>query len=474
MTTAAERQVYLLSPRQLSPETIAVTFAKTSRSPQSFREIAEELTDEKSADFHEKWVVGYGHASVAEHAVLHLAFENISRLAIECIESNRLASYTEKSTRYQKWKPDGYYIPDELAGSEHEAIYRAACDRLFEAYRQSLEPVRRVVQGVNPRRPDESEARWDGRVRSRYVDVCRFLLPAAAVANVGMTVNARALEHALGKMFSHPLSEVRQIGEAAKRVVQEEVPTLVKYADKRSHLIESRRESRQAARDVGEDSDRNMLALVAYDPDAENRILAAALYEHEPCAFNTALDYVRNLDTQRKTKLAEALLGSMDKFDIPLRCLEHAEYTVDALMDQGAYFEVKRHRMMSQSPQRLTAELGYAIPKLITEAGQEASYRSAMEAAAEAYATLAESNEDVAAYVVPNGFKRRVLMTLNLREAFHFCELRSAPNAHFSVRRIALRLAELIADVHPLVAGFMRLPEGVTWQMIEHENFSQV
>ena len=36
--------------------------------------------------FHEKWVVGYGHASVAEHAVLHIAFENVSRLAIESIE----------------------------------------------------------------------------------------------------------------------------------------------------------------------------------------------------------------------------------------------------------------------------------------------------------------------------------------------------------------------------------------------------
>jgi thymidylate synthase ThyX len=474
MTTAAERLVYLLSPRQLSPETIAVTFAKTSRSPQSFREIAEGLTDEKSADFHEKWVVGYGHASVAEHAVLHLAFENISRLAIECIESNRLASYTEKSTRYQKWESHGYYVPDELAGTEYEAIYRATCDRLFEAYRQSLEPVRRVVQGMNPQHPDESETRWDGRIRSRYVDVCRFMLPAAAVANVGMTANARALEHALGKMFSHPLSEVRQIGEATKKVVQEEVPTLVKYADKRPYLIEARRESRQAARALNHDSHRDMLELVAYDPDAEDRILASALYEHEPCAFSTAHDYVRSLEAPSKAGLAEALLGAMDKFDVPLRFLEHAEYTVDALMDQGAYFEVKRHRMMSQSAQRLTTELGYTIPKLITEAGQEASYRSAMEAAAEAYAALAAWNEDVAAYVVPNGYNRRVLMTFNLREAFHFCELRSAPNAHFSVRRIALRLAELIADVHPLAAGFMRLPDGVTWQTIEHENFSQV
>lgn len=111
MSEGFQRQIYLLSPRQLSPETIAVTFAKTSRSPLTFQEIADELTDEKSAEFHEKWVVGYGHASVAEHAVLHIALENVSRLATECIESNRLASYTEKSTRFQMWALGGYHLP---------------------------------------------------------------------------------------------------------------------------------------------------------------------------------------------------------------------------------------------------------------------------------------------------------------------------------------------------------------------------
>jgi len=474
MTAKAERQIYLLSPRELSPETIAVTFAKTSRSPHSFREIAEKLTDEKSADFHEKWVVGYGHASVAEHAMLHLAFENISRLAIECIESNRLASYTEKSTRYQKWEPGGYQVPDEVVGTPHEVIYRETCDLLFDEYQRSLGEVRRVVQSLHPRREDESESRWDGRIRSRYVDVCRFLLPASALANVGMTINARSLEHALGKMFSHPLAEVRQIGEAAKRVVQQEVPTLVKYADRRKHLVESRQESRRLARGLSSDGEQTMLALVSSDSDAELRVLAAALYEHEPCSFETALAHVRALDDTGRSALVEALLGSMDKFDAPTRALEHAVYTVDGLMDQGAYFEVKRHRMMTQTAQRLTADLGYAVPRLITASGVEPSYRAAMHAAAQAYTELAKWNEEVAAYVVPNGFNRRVLLTFNLREAFHFCELRSAENAHFSVRRIALRLAELIREAHPTLAGRMRMPEGITWQSIEAENFSQV
>ena len=51
---APKRDIYLLSSKELSPETIAVAFAKTSRFPDSFRDIAAELTDEKSAQFHER------------------------------------------------------------------------------------------------------------------------------------------------------------------------------------------------------------------------------------------------------------------------------------------------------------------------------------------------------------------------------------------------------------------------------------
>ena len=97
-----------------------------------------------------------------------------------------------------------------------------------------------------------------------------------------------------------------------------------------------------------------------------------------------------------------------------------------------------------------------------------------MQAAREAYQQLAEWDPHVAAYLVPNGFNRRVLLTMNLREAYHLCELRSAANAHFSMRRLALQVAEQIREVHPLLAGFMRLPEDVDWRMIERENFTQV
>lgn len=461
------RQIYLLSPKELSPETIAVAFAKTSRAPESFREIAAELSDTSSARFHEKWVVGYGHASVAEHAVLHIAFENVSRLAIECIESNRLASYTEKSTRYQKWGPEDFFLPPELEGSPLAEPYVHAVRLLFRTYLDSLAPLRALVEAQSPRRSDESDEAWDRRIRSRYVDSSRFLLPAAAFANAGMTANARVLENAIRKMLSHPLAEARQIGAQVKAAACAETPTLVKYADEVPYLVET--PGRLAASQPSSTSS-DWCVLVDYDRDGEDKVLAAALYRFGGMPYAQALEAVRSKPQPARVTLAESLLGRLGEHDTPLRELEYCTYTFDLLMDQGAYAEFKRHRMMTQTPQALTTLLGYALPRLITEAGFGSRYESAMQTAAETYAQLSAWNPHVAQYVVPNGFNRRVLAQFNLRQAWHFCQLRAAANAHFSIRRVAQRIYEQIAGVHPLLAGYMRLP-AEPWQEIEARYF---
>jgi thymidylate synthase ThyX len=95
-----------------------------------------------------------------------------------------------------------------------------------------------------------------------------------------------------------------------------------------------------------------------------------------------------------------------------------------------------------------------------------------MQTAADTYEKLADWNPQVAAYVVPNGFNRRVLFKMNLREAFAFCTVRCAPNAHFSMRRVAQRVAAEIRGVHPLLAKYMSLPEE-TWQKVEKQHFTR-
>ncbi|MGZ6347468.1 MAG: FAD-dependent thymidylate synthase, partial [Anaerolineales bacterium] len=160
----------------------------------------------------------------------------------------------------------------------------------------------------------------------------------------------------------------------------------------------------------------------------------------------------------------------MGEHDSPLRELEHTTYTFELLLDQGGYAELKRHRMMTQTPQSLTTRLGYAIPYRIVEAGFKTPYCSAMEKAAETYEELANRNPYIASYIVPNGYNRRVLFTINLREAFVFCQLRSAANAHYSMRRVAQRVAGEIRRVHPLLSKYMPMPEE-TWQDVESQFF---
>ena len=77
----------------------------------------------------------------------------------------------------------------------------------------------------------------------------------------------------------------------------------------------------------------------------------------------------------------------------------------------------------------------------------------------------------MAQYVVPNGFNRRVLATFNLREAFAFCQLRAAANAHFSIRKVAQRIYDEIGRVHPLLAQYLKV-HNETWQGIEGEYFA--
>ncbi len=467
-----KRQVYLLDPKNLPPETIAVTFAKTSRSPQRFIEIAAELTDEKSAEFHEKWVVGYGHASVAEHAVLHIAVENISRLAVESLESCRLASYTEKSTRYQKWTKEDYHFPAELENHPLQSLYRETVLGLFEAYEEALPKVRALIQQQHPAREGESENAWERRIRSKYVDIARFYLPAAALANVGVTINARALEHTLSKMLSHPLSEVRQAGEEIKNVAQACVPTLVKYANPLPYLQNTRQQLPLLAEQLNPTpGSSDWCNLIFWDAEAEDRILAAALYRFSSLDYTQCLQAVKGADPGLRRRIAETLLGGLEKHTIPLRELEYSTFIFDLYLDQGAYFELKRHRMMTQSAQPLSTRLGYAIPRGIVLAGLEDHFRRAMRTAHWAYRQIAQVNREVAAYVVPNAYNRRVLLQMNLRSADHLISLRSADNAHFSLRRVVQRMAEQVKEVMPLFAPLLRNNPAETWQSIEQNYF---
>jgi hypothetical protein len=252
------------------------------------------------------------------------------------------------------------------------------------------------------------------------------------------------------------------------------VPTLLKYADATPYLVQTRHNLVKHApthyqpQMIGEDWCR----LVNYDPMDEIRVLAAALFRYNTNGYAHNLERVLAMNPDERHELAFSILGTAGKFDIPIRELEHSTFIFEVTLDQGAYFELKRHRMMTQTAQPLTTWLGFATPRAVVDSGMGELFSESMALAGQTFDRLAAFNPEVASYIVPNAFNRRVLLTFNFRSADHFIALRSAPNAHFSIRRIAHRMAEEMRKVSPLLGSFLRDSPGESWQQVGDKFFA--
>lgn len=501
--TSCDRSVYCL--RNLPEEVVAVLFAYYSRSRETLREnllrllaegdldlaaevagraeaaggpgapagagspggvdAASALTGarKKARAFHEKWVVGFGHSSVAEHAVVHVAVEGVSILAGKVIEDARLASFTEKSTRYVAFDTRFYHTPAAVAASPHAAAFEAGIRALTTTYDRLMEPLVGHILATRPAGPDRSEKAHQAACRAQACDVLRYLLPAAVHTNVGMTVSARSLEGLLVKMLSHPLEEVRSLAALIKEEALKIVPTLVRYAGRSDYRATiDRRMSEYALRlPWGEREPEppagSGVRLVRFDPDAEERVIEGLLFGASGRSAAGISRVVEALSPAERGALLEECFARRGLHDPPPRALEQTDYTFEIVTDFGAYRDIQRHRMAVQFPQRLSLDLGYERPPEIDGAGMTTEFDRAVEEARRAWDQIAPDLPEEAQYVVPLACRRRVFFRMNLRELHHFIQLRSARQGHASYRRIAREMHQEVARVHPRLASYIRV-----------------
>jgi len=473
---STERRIYAL-PNNLMPEVKAVTFAKCSRSADAFDKIAAELTEEKSAEFNEKWVVGFGHSSIAEHAVISLAIENVSNIATKAIEDSRLASFTEKSSRYQIFNKDKLYMPEDIMNSELKETYLDAVNSLMDAYEQMTPKMMEFVKQKYPKPADQDEKLYNMISKARACDNLRYLLPSAVLTNLGMTINTRELENLIKKLLSHPMKEMQDIGREMKEKAMEAVPTLIKFANKNNYIFETKKQLKNIADwELGRDSGNNQaVTIVNYDRDALDKLITGILYPYSDLSYEEISKKVKNLSEDKKEKIIDETLKRRDKFDQPLRELEHIYYSFDILLDYGAFRDVQRHRMCTQSNQPVTVVHGYDLPPEIREAGFEEQFKTVVEKSVEAYNKIYEKFPEDAQYVVPMCFRKRVLITWNLRELHHFISLRSGKKGHASYRRIAQQCWRELNKIQPLLAKYIRVDMdemNVSWAAsLENKDF---
>ena len=405
-----KRRIYTLT--NLPPEVVAVAFAKCSRSSEPFDKIAAELNADSSRKFHEKWVVGYGHSSVAEHAVLSIALENISILATKVIEDNRLASFTEKSTRYQVFDKEHYYKPN--LNPKMKKLYEATSDFIMNTYTKLLP---KMTEFFRKKFPEAKEI----EIKNLTCDVMRYFLPVSSLTNMGMTINARNLEWGIVKLLTHPIKEIQEIGEEIKEAALKITPTLIKYTKPSEYLNETNKSLEKLSEKIGNNiENKEGVTLVEYDKDAENKLLAALLYRNSKLPYAQIKEKIKSMTKEEKEQIIDEALKRLDKFDKPLRELEHIYYTFDVLMDYGGFRDVQRHRIATQTNQDFTVEHGYETPKELEEANIKKEFDECMQKAKETYNKIKEEFPKQAQYIIPLAYRKRVLMTMNLRTLFHF------------------------------------------------------
>ncbi len=447
---SAKRRVYSLN--GLPPEVVAVAFAKTSRNPEPFDQIAAELNADKSRQFHEKWVVGYGHGSVMEHAVLSLALENVSVLFTKVLEDNRLASYTEKSTRYQVFDKEHYYKPKEIMDSELGQLYEETSDFLIDTYTALVPKMTEFIKNKYPKQENELEPVYNTRIKNNVLDNLRYLLPTSILTNLGMTINSRNLRWAIVKLLSSPMREMNEIGQELKDCASQITPTLLKHAEENPFMKENAAKMAEISKKYisGIKYEKtNDVELVEYDKDAENKILCSILYKNTSLPYEEIKKKIINLTKDERDEILNKSFEGLGKFDVPIRETEMTNYVFDMLVDYGAFRDIQRHRICTQINPDFDISFGYSIPADITEAGFEPEFVRCMEKAKSAFLKIKEKFPKEAQYIIPLAFRKRVLISMNLREAFHFIRLRTAPQGHTAYRRIAQKMYDLINQVHP-------------------------
>ncbi|NUN11984.1 FAD-dependent thymidylate synthase [Candidatus Micrarchaeota archaeon] len=404
----------------------------------------------KAIQFMEKWVLGYGHSSVAEGAVVGIGLEGISSLASDVVENNRLASYIEKSTRYVSFGNDSFFIPKEIIGTKHEARVKACFEDLFKTYMDLHAPVLEYIQKESPLKEGMNDSAWKRASAARRFDAIRYLLPAATKTSLGWTLNARQLAHAINKLLSHPLEEMRELGLLLQQEGKKALPSLLKYTGEKNYFIETEKQLR--SKQLTKNGEK--VKLVDYPEKIEEKIISAIIFKYSNQDYQTCFNQASKMTSSEREELLDSFLGRQEEFDYPMRELEYSDFTFEGLMDYGGFRDVQRHRMATISQQLLTCFHGFDTPPDIIAAGVEKQYAQAMNHAKEVFQEVYEDNPYAAQYLVPRGFKHRFLFKANLRTLYHFIKLRSQPQGHYSYVEFAKKMHSIMIDQFPLAMKY--------------------
>ncbi len=433
----------------------------------------------RAEELYERVFFEYGDDSVAQLGGVHLACEQASNVLTKILEWGRLMSYLEQSTRYVGYDSRltsghyRYFRPPEILDSHLGARYVGDMDRMFDTYADLLPRAQAWLAARYPRQEGDSDFVHRQAVRAKALDAVRGLLPAASLSNMGIYASGQSYELLLLRLRAHPLPEARRYGDLMLNELRKVIPSFLQRVDVAergqvwsAYLAATRDDTARVlerlwpdlADEAAADQAPTEVALLDFDPEGEDKVLAAACFAHTALPEGEVLRRVQRLSADERVAILTAYVGDrQNRRHRPGRAFERTDYRFEIVTDYGAFRDLQRHRLLTVDWQPLGTSLGFDLPEIVAEAGLEGPFNDSLERSRDLYDTMVAHFPAQAPYAVALAYRIRYVMQMNAREALHLIELRSGPQGHPAYRRVAQSMHRAIAEVagHRAIAAAM-------------------
>jgi thymidylate synthase ThyX len=362
-------------------------------------------------------------------------------------------------------------------------MYLQSCNFDFEIYSKNIQPMIEYVREKEPidklkfkesstgnevlfsKLKNEQDVKsatmiYNATTKAKALDVLRGLLPASTLTNVGITGNGRSFEYLLTILFSSDLQEEQEIGKKIKHELDTTIKSFVRRSDDKygkatqEYLKSIQKTASGLAKKYppAVKSRGALVKLIHYEHEAKatDRIIAAALYEHQIGTYDATLANVKKMSKAEKIKIIDTFAKlRQNRRQRPPRAFEMAQYTFDIVGNFGMFRDLHRHRVLTLERQLLTTDHGYSIPQEIVELGIDKEFKECMDMSKQVFNTMRRKLPQQAQYVVNFAYNYPFFMHLNLREACHLIELRTIPQGHIDYRQVAQKMFLSIKKAHP-------------------------
>ena len=431
----------------LTPETFSAAYARISRSSDDVTTLRQKARENvaKARKSNQTIIFEMGHHSIAEHAVFNLDIIGISRLALEEIESCRLASYTEKSQRYVTLKGD-FFIPKEITDPESIRDFKHLIGIQNQFYGKTFSILKDYLFQKHP------DLKKQKRLLEGWAkEDARYILSLATEGQLGMTINARNVEHLLRRLTLSENQEVREIGKQIFSLIKAVAPSIILFPDPSDFDCAYKQTLRDHFGAVPYQKKAYFKPkIIQYTRDGDDIILASFLSIYHSIDYSGAFKRIKKMSPGRKKEIFKDLFDKMEFFDTPSRDFELPSVTFQAVISASNFAQLKRHRMATLITGDYQIELGNTIPDSIRQNGLDSKFLDIIEQTNQVYQKLKKQYGKPSDYILTNSHHRMVIMKMNLRELYHFVRLRDDEHAQWDIKCLAQAIAEKVKKIMPL------------------------